>query len=214
MVKKIWKIDKLFQLLMKDYPNPKTELKYKNQFTFLISVVLSAQSTDVSVNKATKDLFKIARNPEEMVKLGEKNLRRYIKKIGLYNSKAKNIILLSKILIKQYNSKIPKKFNELISLPGVGNKTASVYQNTILKLPRIAVDTHVFRVSNRIGIVSAKTTDLTQIQLEKVVPKKWLLDAHHLLILHGRRVCKSKQPLCRNCSIFNLCKYKEKIIDD
>ena len=149
-----------------------------------------------------------------MVELGEINLRKYIKKIGLYNTKAKNIILLSKKLIRKYNSKIPKEFNELISLPGVGNKTASVYQNTILKLPRIAVDTHVFRVSNRIGFVSAKTTDLTQIQLEKVIPQKWLLDAHHLLILHGRRVCKSKQPLCRNCSIFNLCKYKEKIIDD
>ena len=181
MVKKIWKIDKLFQLLMKDYPNPKTELKYKNQFTFLISVVLSAQSTDVSVNKATKNLFKIARNPEEMVKLGEKNLRRYIKKIGLYNSKAKNIILLSKKLIKKYKSKIPKEFNELISLPGVGNKTASVYQNTILKMPRIAVDTHVFRVSNRIGIVSAKTTDLTQIQLEKIVPKKWQMMMYKLI---------------------------------
>ena len=214
MIKKNWKTDKIFRLLFEDNPNPKTELKYKNQYTFLISVILSAQATDVSVNKATKKLFEIVRKPEEMVKLGEKLLKKYIKKIGLYNSKAKNIILLSKILIKQYNSKIPKKFNELISLPGVGNKTASVYQNTILKLPRIAVDTHVFRVSNRIGIVSAKTTDLTQIQLEKVVPKKWLLDAHHLLILHGRRVCKSKQPLCRNCSIFNLCKYKEKIIDD
>ena len=211
MVKKIWKIDKLFQLLMKDYPNPKTELKYKNQFTFLISVVLSAQSTDVSVNKATKNLFKIARNPEEMVKLGEKNLRRYIKKIGLYNSKAKNIILLSKKLIKKYKSKIPKEFNELISLPGVGNKTASVYQNTILKMPRIAVDTHVFRVSNRIGIVSAKTTDLTQIQLEKIVPKKWQMTAHHLLILHGRRVCKSQKPQCNYCSISSFCQYREKL---
>ena len=120
-----------------------------------------------------------------MVKLGEKNLKKYIKKIGLYNVKAKNIILLSKKLIKKYKSKIPKEFNELISLPGVGNKTASVYQNTILKMPRIAVDTHVFRVSNRIGIVSAKTTDLTQHQLESVVSKKWSMIAHHLLILHS-----------------------------
>ena len=202
----------MFQLLLKDYPNPKTELKYKNQYTFLISVVLSAQSTDVSVNKATKKLFEIVKNPEEMVKLGENNLKKYIKKIGLYNSKAKNIILLSKKIIKKYNGKIPKSFNELISLPGVGNKTASVYQNTILKFPRIAVDTHVFRVSNRIGIVSAKTTDLTQIKLEAVVPKKWLMIAHHLLILHGRRVCKSQKPNCNHCSLFSYCQYKGKII--
>ena len=210
MINKIWKIDKIFQLLLKDYPHPKTELKYNNQYTFLISVVLSAQSTDVSVNKATKDLFEIVKKPEEMVKLGEKNLKRYIKKIGLYNLKAKNIILLSKKLIKKYNSKIPKEFNELISLPGVGKKTASVYQNTILKMPRIAVDTHVFRVSNRIGIVSAKTTDLTQSQLEKIVPKKWQMIAHHLLILHGRRICKSQKPRCNQCSLSSFCLYREK----
>ena len=146
-----------------------------------------------------------------MVKLGEKNLKKYIKKIGLYNTKAKNIILLSKKLIRKYNSKIPKEFNELISLPGVGNKTASVYQNTILKIPRIAVDTHVFRVSNRIGIVSAETTDSTQTKLEKVVPQKWQMIAHHLLILHGRRVCKSRKPHCNHCSISSLCQYQKKI---
>ena len=211
MIKQNWKIDKIFQLLFADNPSPKTELKYKNQYTFLISVVLSAQTTDVAVNRATKDLFEIAKNPKEMVELGEKNLIKYIKKIGLYNTKAKNIILLSKKLINKYKSKIPKEFNELISLPGVGNKTASVYQNAILKMPRIAVDTHVFRVSNRIGIVSAKTTDLTQIQLEKVVPKKWLMMAHHLLILHGRRVCKSQKPNCRYCVISSYCQYKGKI---
>ena len=211
MTRKVWKINKIFQLLLDDNPNPKTELKYINQYTFLISVVLSAQSTDISVNKATKALFKIAKNPKEMVRLGEKNLKTHIKTIGLYNTKAKNIILLSKELIRKYNDKIPKEFNKLISLPGVGNKTASVYQNTILKLPRIAVDTHVFRVSNRVGIVSARTTDLTQNQLEKIVPKKWLLNAHHLLILHGRKICKSQKPLCKNCSIFDLCDYKNKI---
>ena len=203
-------IDKIFQLLVKNNSNPKTELKYKNQYTFLISVVLSAQSTDISVNKATKDLFKIVKNPKDMVSLGEKNLKKYIKKIGLYNVKAKNIILLSKKLIKKYKSKIPEEFNELISLPGVGNKTASVYQNVILKMPRIAVDTHVFRVSNRIGIVSAKTTDLTQIQLEKIVPKKWQMTAHHLFILHGRRICKSQKPHCNHCSISSFCQYREK----
>ena len=209
---KTHKIDKIFQLLLKDYPKPKIELKYKNQYTFLVSVVLSAQATDISVNKATKDLFDKISNPQEMINLGEKNLKEYIKKIGLYNSKAKNIILLSKELINKYNSKIPKDFGKLITLPGVGNKTASVYQNAILKMPRIAVDTHVFRVSNRTGIVQAKTTDLTQLQLERIVPKKWLLKAHHLFILHGRYVCKSQKPLCKQCSIFHLCEYKDKKI--
>jgi len=207
---KINEIDKIFQLLLKDYPKPKTELKYKNQYTFLVSVVLSAQATDVSVNKATKNLFNKASNPQEMINLGEKNLKEYIKKIGLYNSKAKNIILLSKELINKYNSKIPKDFDNLISLPGVGNKTASVYQNTILKMPRIAVDTHVFRVANRTGIVQAQTTDLTQLRLEKIVPQKWLLKAHHLLILHGRYICKSQKPLCKKCSIFHFCNYESK----
>jgi endonuclease-3 len=202
-----YKIDKIFKLLSKEIPHPKTELKYINQYTFLISVVLSAQSTDVSVNKATKNLFKIAKNPKEMVELGEKNLKKFIKTIGLYNSKAKNIILLSIKLIKKYNSKIPKEFDNLISLPGVGNKTASVYQNAILQLPRIAVDTHVFRVSNRLGIVKTKTADQTQLQLEKIVPKKWKKDTHHLLILHGRRICKSQNPFCDACSLNKLCSY-------
>ena len=209
---KTLKIDKIFQYILKDYPKPKTELKYKNQFTFLVSVVLSAQATDVAVNKATKDLFKRASNPQDMINLGGKKLKDYIKKIGLYNSKAKNIILLSNKLINKYNSKIPKDFDKLISLPGVGNKTASVYQNVILKIPRIAVDTHVFRVANRTGIVRAKTTDLTQLKLEKIVPKKWLLKAHNLLILHGRYVCKSQKPLCKECSIFHLCEYNKKNI--
>lgn len=202
-----YKIDKIFKLLSKEIPHPKTELKYINQYTFLISVVLSAQSTDVSVNKATKNIFKIAKNPKEMVDLGEKNLKKFIKTIGLYNSKAKNIILLSIELIKKYNSKIPKEFDKLVSLPGVGNKTASVYQNAILKLPRIAVDTHVFRVSNRLGIVKTKTADQTQLQLEKIIPKKWKKDTHHLLILHGRRVCKSQNPFCDECSLNKLCSY-------
>ena len=205
-------VDKIFANLSNDYPNPKSELTHINKFTFLISVVLSAQATDISVNKATKDLFKIVRTPQDMIELGEKKLKSYIKKIGLFNTKAKNIITLSRILVTKFKNKIPKKFDQLISLPGVGNKTVSVYQNSILKLPRIAVDTHVFRVSNRIGIISAKTTDLTQIQLEKVVPKKWLMIAHHLLILHGRRICKSQKPNCKHCSISSFCQYKGKII--
>ena len=201
------KIDRIFQVLSKENPHPKTELKYINQYTFLISVVLSAQSTDVSVNKVTKDLFKIAKNPKEMLDLGEKNLKKFIKTIGLYNSKAKNIILLSKQIIKKYNSKIPEEFDKLVSLPGVGNKTASVYQNAILKLPRIAVDTHVFRVSNRLGFVRTKTADQTQLQLEKIIPKKWKTNAHHLLIFHGRRVCKSQNPSCDQCLLNKWCSY-------
>ena len=205
-------INNIFKKLAKVHPRPKIELKYVNHFTFLVSVILSAQATDISVNKVTKDLFKIVKTPEEMIDLGEKKLKTYIKSIGLFNSKAKNLIKLSKILREKYCNKIPKDFNELITLPGVGNKTASVFQNVVLNLPRIAVDTHVFRTANRTGMVQAKTTDLTQLQLEKVVPKKWLLNAHHLLILHGRYVCKSKTPLCTQCSIFHLCEYKGKNI--
>ena len=204
-----YKTDRIFRLLSKENPHPKTELKYINQYTFLISVILSAQSTDVSVNKVTKDLFKIAKNPKEMLDLGEKNLKKFIKTIGLYNSKAKNVILLSKAIIKKYNNKIPEEFDKLVSLPGVGNKTASVYQNAILKLPRIAVDTHVFRVSNRLGIVRTKTADQTQLQLEKIIPKKWKMNAHQLLILHGRRVCKSQNPSCDQCLLNKWCSYNQ-----
>ena len=171
-IMRITTIEKVFNLLSKDYPNPQTELKYINQYTFLISVLLSAQATDISVNKATKKLFKIVKNSKEMVELGENNLKEYIKTIGLYNVKAKNITKLSKILINKYNNKIPKNFKDLVSLPGVGNKTASVYQNSILNIPRIAVDTHVFRVSNRIGLTKSRTADLVQTYLERIVPKK------------------------------------------
>jgi len=201
-------IEKVFNLLSKNYPNPKSELKYINHYTFLISVVLSAQATDISVNKATKELFKIVKNSKEMVELGETNLKKYIKSIGLYNAKAKSIIKLSKILLIKYNNKIPKDFESLISLPGVGNKSASVYQNSILNVPRIAVDTHVFRVSNRIGLTKSKTADLTQICLERIVPKKWLMKAHHILIFHGRQICKARKPICKICSVNKICYYR------
>ena len=201
-------IEKIFDILSKNYSNAQTELQYTNQYTFLISVVLSAQATDISVNKVTKKLFKVVKNPQDMIKLGEINLKKHIKTIGLYNAKAKNIINLSKILKNKYNSKIPSDFNALTSLPGVGNKTASVYQNTILNIPRIAVDTHVFRVSNRIGLTKTKTANLTQIVLEKVVAKKWLIKAHSILIFHGRRICKAKKPLCNKCSVKEICYYK------
>ena len=204
------KIDNIFYHLAKNISNPRTELKYKNSYTFLVSVVLSAQATDKSVNTATKKLFEIVKKPEDMIKMGEKKLKSYIKTIGLYNSKAKNIINLSKILIEKHNSKIPSDFKLLTTLPGVGNKTASVYQNEILNIPRIAVDTHVFRVSNRIGLVKTKKPDDTQKKLESIVPKKWLKSAHHLLILHGRYTCKSQNPLCGECVIYKQCSYINK----
>ena len=204
------KINNIFINLSKIYPKPKTKLKYVNKYTFLISVVLSAQTTDISVNKATKILFKIVKTPQDMVKMGEKKLKSYIRSIGLYNSKSKNIISLSKILIKKFKCRIPKEFNVLISLPGVGKKTASVYQNVILKKPRIAVDTHVFRVSNRIGLVNENNVDKTQEFLEKIVPIRWRQNAHILLILHGRTICKSQKPLCNKCNLISYCNYVNK----
>ena len=208
------KIHKIFQYLTNYTPNPKTELKYKNRYTFLVSVVTSAQATDKSVNNATKELFKITKKPDQMIQLGENKLKQYIKTIGLYNSKAKNVIKLSEILVEKYNSKIPDDFDLLTSLPGVGNKTASVYQNEILNLPRIAVDTHVFRVSNRLGLVKTTNPDDTQKKLESIIPKKWLKSAHHLLILHGRYTCKSQNPHCGKCKVINLCKYNNKNEED
>jgi len=204
------KINKIFKNLKKGIPNPKTELNYINNYTFLVSVVLSAQATDKSVNAATKELFKNVKTPHRMTMLGEKKLITFVKTIGLYNSKARNIIKLSKILVEQYNGRIPNEFKLLTKLPGVGNKTASVYQNEILNIPRIAVDTHVFRVSNRIGMVKTNNPDDTQKKLESIVPKKWLKSAHHLLILHGRYKCRAKNPLCKECTILKLCNYKNK----
>ena len=200
-------INSVYRILAKKIGEPKTELNYRNPYTFLVSVVLSAQATDKSVNNATKDLFKVVKTPKDMVALGERKLKGYIKTIGLYNSKAKNVINLSKILIKDYKSKIPSECNDLTSLPGGGNKTASVYQNEILDIPRIAVDTHVYRVSNRVGLVKTKTADQTQEILEQITPKKWLKTAHHLLILHGRYTCKSQKPMCDQCVITKHCLY-------
>ena len=200
-------INSVYRILAKKIGEPKTELNYRNPYTFLVSVVLSAQATDKSVNNATKDLFKVVKTPKDMVALGERRLKGYIKTIGLYNSKAKNVINLSKILIKDHKSKIPSDFNDLTNLPGVGNKTASVYQNEILDIPRIAVDTHVYRVSNRVGLVKTKTADQTQEILEQITPKKWLKTAHHLLILHGRYTCKSQKPMCDQCVITKHCLY-------
>ena len=198
-------IDKIFSILSKQNPHPKTELEYKNHYTLLVAVVLSAQSTDVGVNKATKKLFEIADTPEKMLNLGEEKLKKYINTIGLYNNKAKNIIALSKILFEKYNSVVPENLEILQSLSGVGRKTANVVLNCAFGHPTIAVDTHVFRVSNRLGIVKEKDVLKTELALLKAIPKKWRQHVHHWLILHGRYVCVARKPKCEICLISNYC---------
>ena len=201
-------INKIFSILQTQNPHPKTELEYKNNYTLLVAVVLSAQSTDVGVNKATKKLFAIADTPKKMIKLGEENLKKYINTIGLYNGKAKNIISLSKILVEKFNSEVPEDLEILQSFPGVGRKTANVVLNCAFGHPTIGVDTHVFRVSNRIGIADEKDVLKTELALLKNIPKKWQQHAHHWLILHGRYICTAKKPKCEICLINQYCKYE------
>jgi endonuclease-3 len=203
-------INSLFKNLTKVIKNPRSDLKYKNKFTLLISVVLSAQCTDVNVNNVTKNLYKKYNKPEHFVKLGRKRIEILIKKINFFRNKAKSIYLLSKQLIEQHNSKVPKNFEKLIALPGVGRKTASVVLNEGFGLPTIAVDTHVFRVSNRTGLASGKNPDEVQQNLYKVVPKKYLKKAGHTILLHGRYTCKARKPLCKICVIRKYCKFKNK----
>ena len=205
-------INSLFRNLSKVIKNPKTDLIYKNKFTLLVSVVLSAQCTDVNVNNVTKNLFKKYSQPEDFVKLGRKKIEILIKKINFFRNKAKSIYLLSKLLIENYSSKVPKNFAKLISLPGVGRKTASVVLNEGFGMPTIAVDTHVFRVSNRTGLASGKNPDEVQENLYKVVPKKYLKKAGHTLLLHGRYTCKARTPSCMKCIIIKYCKYNKKEI--
>ncbi len=204
------KIDQIFAIWQNHNPSPKTELIYTNNYTLLVAVVLSAQSTDVGVNKATKALFKIADTPQKMLKLGEQGLKKYINTIGLYNGKAANIIKLSQILIKEYNSEVPQDFESLKSLPGVGQKTANVVLNCAFGHPTIAVDTHVFRVANRIGFVEETTPERTEVALLKTIPQKWQNHAHHWMILHGRYVCKARKPECGQCLIREFCEYPNK----
>ena len=198
-------IDQIFRIWQKENPHPKTELVFTNNYTLLVAVVLSAQSTDVGVNKATKALFKIADTPEKMLKLGEKNLKKYINIIGLYNGKATNIIKLSQDLVDKFNSEVPENFESLKSLAGVGQKTANVVLNCAFGYPTIAVDTHVFRVANRIGFVDENTPEKTEDALMKAIPKKWQTHAHHWMILHGRYVCKARKPECDRCKISQFC---------
>jgi endonuclease-3 len=200
----------LIKLLNKSIKNPKTSLKYKNKFTLLISVVLSAQCTDVNVNNVTKSIYKKYYTPKHFVDLGIYKIKNLIKNIGLFNNKAKNIYNLSKILLEKYQSKVPNKFEELISLPGVGRKTANVVLNSLFNKPTIAVDTHVFRVSNRTGLSNGKNPEQVENQLLVIIPKQYKKKAHDLILLHGRHVCKSQRPLCKNCVINKICLYKEK----
>jgi endonuclease-3 len=204
------RISQIFRIWQKENSHPKTELIFTNNYTLLIAVVLSAQSTDISVNKATAQLFKIADTPQKMLQLGEKKLKKYISKIGLYNNKAANIIKLSKMLAEKFDSRVPENLEALKSLAGVGQKTANVVLNCAFGYPVIAVDTHVFRVTNRIGLVSENTPQKTEIALLKNIPKKWQNHAHHWLILHGRYVCRARKPKCRECKIAKFCEFRHK----
>ncbi len=199
-----------YRKLKNENPNPKGELNYINSYTLLVAVVLSAQATDVSVNKATKNLFKIAKTPEQMLDLGEANLKNHIKTIGLYNSKAKNIINLSLMLKTKHRSIIPQDLETLQQLPGVGRKTANVVLNMAFGHPTIAVDTHVFRIANRTGLAEGKTPLEVENILIRITPNKFKHHAHHWLILHGRYVCKSRKPDCPNCVVREYCNFKAK----
>ncbi|HSH40532.1 MAG TPA: endonuclease III [Arenicellales bacterium] len=200
----------IFARLRRANPHPTTELRYASPFELLIAVMLSAQATDVSVNKATDKLFKKANTPRAMVKLGESGLKSYIQSIGLFNSKAKNIIRTCEILLEQHGGKVPQTREELEALPGVGRKTANVILNTAFGQPTIAVDTHIFRVANRTRIAPGSTPLAVEKKLMKVVPDEFKRDAHHWLILHGRYVCTARNPHCAECVIEDLCEYKAK----
>lgn len=204
----------IFAHLKQYNPEPKTELVFHNHFQLLIAVMLSAQATDVSVNKATKPLFEIIFTPKDMLALGEAKLKAYIKSIGLYNTKAKNVIKTAAILQENHNGTIPASLTLLESLPGVGRKTANVVLNEGFGIPTIAVDTHVFRVANRTGLAKGNTPLLVEKKLLRTTPKAYLLGAHHWLILHGRYVCKARKPLCHSCCIATWCEFKGKLIDE
>ena len=200
----------IFRRLHEDNPDPKTELAYASPFELLIAVILSAQATDVSVNKATARLYPVANTPQAILDLGVEGLSEYIKTIGLYNSKAKNVIETCRLLLERHGGEVPQTREELEALPGVGRKTANVVLNTAFGEPVMAVDTHIFRVSNRTGLAPGKNVREVEDKLVKVIPAEFLLDAHHWLILHGRYVCKARKPDCPGCVIADLCRFKDK----
>lgn len=200
-------VNQIFKRLQKLNPHPKTELIYHNSFELLVAVILSAQATDKSVNQATKALFKVADTPEKMLHLRESGLKTYIKSIGLYNNKTKALIKTAKILIENFNGELPHTRENLQSLPGVGRKTANVILNTLFGEKTIAVDTHIFRVANRIGLAQGKTPNAVEKQLLQIIPEKYLRHAHHWLVLHGRYICVARKPHCPLCPIVDLCEY-------
>lgn len=203
-------VETFFARLKAERPEPRTELVYHSPFELLIAVILSAQATDVSVNKATAKLYAIANTPEQILALGVAGLKSYIRTIGLYNSKAENIIKTCQMLIEQHQSTVPETREALQQLAGVGRKTANVVLNTAFGQPTMAVDTHIFRVSNRTGLAKAATVDAVEAKLMKAIPKHYLMDAHHWLILHGRYTCKARSPLCGSCLVADLCSFKPK----
>ena len=203
----------IFERLREQNPTPTTELNYNSTFELLIAVLLSAQATDVSVNKATKKLYAVANTPQALLDLGEEGVRQYIKTIGLFNSKAKNTIKTCQILVDEYGGEVPEDRKALEALPGVGRKTANVILNTAFGHPTIAVDTHIFRVSNRTGIAPGKDVVEVEKKLLRMVPKEFKVDAHHWLILHGRYTCLARKPRCGSCIIEDLCEFKEKLTD-
>ena len=203
-------VEMFFARLKAERPEPRTELVYHSPFELLIAVILSAQATDVSVNKATAKLYAVANTPEQILALGVDGLKHYIRTIGLYNSKAENIIKTCQTLIEQHHSEVPQTREALQQLAGVGRKTANVVLNTAFGQPTMAVDTHIFRVSNRTGLAKGKTVDAVEAKLMKAIPKHYLMDAHHWLILHGRYTCKARSPLCGGCLVADLCSFKPK----
>lgn len=198
------------EILSKEFPNPKSELIFNNNFQLLIAVMLSAQATDKSVNNITKDLFNYVQNPNDIIELGEDQLYKQIKKIGLAKTKSKHIFETSKLLKEKFNNQVPSNFDELISLPGVGSKTANVVLNVAFHLPTIAVDTHIFRVAHRLNLSNKKNPECVSKDLTKIISEKYILNAHHYLLLHGRYTCKARNPLCNLCKLINLCKSKDK----
>jgi endonuclease III len=199
-----------FDLLAEANPNPRGALEYINPYTLLVAVVLSAQSTDAGVNKATEPLFKLVDTPQKMLALGEAELRRYIRTIGLFNTKAKNIMALSRILVEQHGGQVPDEREKLEALPGVGRKTANVVLNIAFRQPTLAVDTHIFRLCNRTGLAPGATPLAVEMRLEEIVPPARKLNAHHWLILHGRHICKARKPECPRCVVHALCRYGAK----
>ena len=201
---------RIFERLKAANPEPTTELHYRSPFELLVAVILSAQATDKGVNKATEQLFKVANTPQAILKLGENGLKKYIKTIGLFNAKAKNIFATCGLLVDKHKGRVPDNREDLEALPGVGRKTANVILNTAFGQPTIAVDTHIFRVANRIGLAAGKTPLAVEKQLLENVPKSFMHDAHHWLILHGRYVCTARKPQCPTCIIRDLCEYSNK----